>query len=249
MYSKLIALLGGANRIMIFTGAGISTASGIPDFRGPDGVWARRKPVSYQDFMTMESARIEYWDYKYEGWDVMSKARPNTVHQAIVKLEKAEKVINILTQNIDGLHLLAGTDPERLIELHGTNLLVKCQSCGQINDAKPFIDDFRIHRNCPCCPCGGFLKIATISFGQNLEARSLERARDATYKADLVVALGTTLSVTPAASFPLMAAQRGIPYIIVNRGPTEHDNKPCVSLRIEGEVTEIFPPAVDAVLS
>jgi len=249
MYSELITLLREANRILIFTGAGISTVSGIPDFRGPNGVWARRKPVYYQDFMTSESARIEFWDYKLEGWEAISKALPNNVHKAIVKLEKAGKVINILTQNIDGLHSLAGTDPNLLVELHGSTLRVECQSCEWSGDAKPVLDDFRIHRKSPRCSCGGFIKIATISFGQNLNARSSERALAATRKADLVVALGTTLSVYPAASFPLMAAQRGIPYIIINRGATEHDNEPCVSLRIEGEVTEIFPPAVDAVLS
>ena len=119
-----------AKRILIFTGAGISTGSGIPDFRGPQGVWTRRQPVYYQDFMTSEAARIEHWDYKLEAWESFRKARPNEVHHAIVKLEQAGKIEMVVTQNIDGLHTLAGTSAERLVELHGTNSLVECQSCG-----------------------------------------------------------------------------------------------------------------------
>src|ERR1700694_4160531 len=111
-----------SRRILIFTGAGISTRSGIPDFRGPQGVWTRRQPVYYQDFMTSEAARIEHWDYKLEAWPAFRAARPNQVHHAIVKLENVEKVVALLTQNIDGLHALAGSIPDRLVELHGTNL-------------------------------------------------------------------------------------------------------------------------------
>jgi NAD-dependent deacetylase len=233
---------------MIFTGAGISTASGIPDFRGPEGVWTRRKPVYYQDFMTSEAARIEHWDYKLEGWEAIARARPNKVHHAIVDLEKAGKVLVVLTQNIDGLHSLAGTNPKLLVELHGTNSLVECQSCHWRDDPKPHLEYFKNHRKCPRCSCGGFLKFATISFGQGLDSKSLERSGDAARKADLVVALGSTLSVYPASSFPLMAAERGIPYIIINRGATEHDSRSCVSLRLDGEVTELFPPAVEAAL-
>lgn len=235
--------------MLIFTGAGISTASGIPDFRGPQGIWSRRKPVYYQEFMTSEAARIEHWSYKLEGWTAIAEARPNVVHRAIVKLEKAEKVTMVVTQNIDGLHSLAGTSPDRLVELHGTNSLVECQSCHWRGDPGPHLDYFRARQTPPLCTCGGFLKIATISFGQSLDPRSLERAADAANKADLVVALGSTLSVYPASSFPLMAAQRGVPYVIINRGATEHDGKPCVSLRLDGEVGKIFPDAVDTVSS
>jgi NAD-dependent deacetylase len=235
--------------MLIFTGAGISTASGIPDFRGPQGIWSRRKPVYYQEFMTSEAARIEHWDYKLEGWTAIAEAQPNAVHHAIVKLEKAKKVVMVVTQNIDGLHSLAGTSPDRLVELHGTNSLVECQSCHWRGDPEPHLDYFRMKRRCPLCTCGGFLKIATISFGQNLDPKSLERASNAANQSDLVVALGSTLSVYPASAFPLMAAQRGVPYVIINRGATEHDDEPGVSLRLDGEVGEIFPLAVDAVLS
>jgi len=236
-------------RALIFTGAGISTNSGIPDFRGPQGVWTRRQPVYFQDFMTSEAARIEHWDYKLEGWDGFRAARPNAVHDAIVRLERAGKMLAVLTQNIDGLHALAGTSAERLVELHGTNLLVECQSCKWRGDPEPHFEFFRVNRKPPRCDCGGFLKPATISFGQSLDPQVLERAQEATARADLVVALGSTLSVYPAASFPLLAAQRGVPYIIINRGATDHDQEPSVSLRIEGDVTEIFPGAVEAALA
>ena len=234
---------------MIFTGAGISTGSGIPDFRGPNGVWTRRKPVYYQDFMTSETARMEHWDYKLEAWPAFRAARPNAVHKAIVELENAGKVEAILTQNIDGLHAFAGSKREYLIELHGTNLLVECQTCHWRGDPEPSFEFFRIHRKPPVCDCGGYLKPATISFGQNLDAVTLKRASEAARNADLVVALGSTLSVHPAASFPLLAAKRGIRYVIVNRGATDQDDQPCVSLRLEGEVTAIFPGAVAAALA
>ncbi len=237
-----------ARQIMVFTGAGISTSSGIPDFRGPQGVWTRRKPVYYQDFMASEEARIEHWTDKLEGWPAMSAAQPNMVHHAIVKLEEAEKIAAVVTQNIDGLHSVAGTRPELLVELHGTNLLVECQSCHRRSEPEPQLDYFQKHGRSPLCTCGGFLKMATISFGQGLDPSSLERASDAASKADLVVALGSTLSVYPAASFPLMAARRGVPYVIINRGVTEHDDEPLVSLRLDGDVGELFSGAVDRAL-
>ena len=248
MAMNLAAYLRASRRALIFTGAGISTGSGIPDFRGPQGVWTRRAPVYYHDFMTSEAARIEHWDYKLEGWEAFREAQPNEVHHAIVRLEKAGRVQLVMTQNIDGLHTRAGTDPDRLLELHGTNSLVECQTCQWRGDPQPHFDSFRATRQPPLCACGGFLKPATISFGQSLNPVELERARRGSAGADLVVALGSTLSVYPAAAFPLMIAQRGAPYVIINRGKTEHDAEACVSLRIEGEVSEVFPAAVDDAL-
>jgi NAD-dependent deacetylase len=236
-----------ASRIMIFTGAGVSTASGIPDFRGPGGVWTKRAPVYYDDFMSSESARIEHWDYKLEAWPAFKAARPNEVHQAIVALEEAGKILAVVTQNIDGLHSLAGT--RSLIELHGTNAMVECQTCLWRGDPEPHYEFFRVHRKPPLCHCGGFLKPATISFGQNLNPADLEQATEVARDCDLVVALGSTLSVYPAASFPLLAAQRGVPYIIINRGPTDHDHDPSVSLRLDGSLLEIFPLSVEAALA
>src|SRR5262245_49181119 len=246
---SLAEYLRASSAILIFTGAGISTGSGIPDFRGPNGVWKRRQPVYYQDFMSSEAARVEHWDYKLEGWEGFRSAQPNDVHRAIVRLEDAGKILLVATQNIDGLHALAGTSPARLVELHGTNSLVECQTCGWRDDPAPHFEFFRAHRQTPRCRCGGFLKPATISFGQSLVPEDLARAEAAANQTDLIVALGSTLSVYPAAAFPLMAARRGVPYIIINRGPTEHDSEPGVTLRLEGDVCEIFPPAVATALT
>src|SRR2546430_11634362 len=126
---KLAGYLRAGKDILVFTGAGISTGSGIPDFRGPQGVWTKRKPVYYHEFMASESARIEHWDYKLEGWETFRNARPNAIHDAIVRLEHAGKLLLVVTQNIDGLHSKAGTSQEHLVELHGTNSLVECQNC------------------------------------------------------------------------------------------------------------------------
>ena len=247
--NQLVELLWAAQRMLIFTGAGISTGSGIPDFRGPNGVWSRRQPVYYHDFMRSEAARIEHWDYKLEAWTAFRDALPNSIHAAIVQLEMAGKVIAVVTQNIDGLHLRAGTAAERLVELHGTNSLVECQTCGRRSEPGPHFEDFRRTRKPPMCDCGGFLKPATISFGQDLRPEDLRRAEAAAENADLVLALGSTLSVYPAAQIPLLAAAHGANYVIINRGTTEHDDRREVTLRLEGDVTEIFPPAVAAALA
>jgi NAD-dependent deacetylase len=211
-------------------------------------VWKKRQPVYYQDFMTSEAARVEHWDYKCEAWAAFRDAQPNATHNAIVQLERASKVLAVVTQNIDGLHSRAGTTAEILIELHGTNSLIECQSCGQRSDPQQHFDYFGRTRRPPLCDCGGFLKPATISFGQNLRSKDLERAHAAAENTDLVISLGSTLSVYPAANIPLLAAARGVPYVVINRGPTDHDEIPETSLRLEGDVSEIFPEAVIAAL-
>jgi NAD-dependent deacetylase len=237
-----------AHRIVLFTGAGISTNSGIPDFRGPQGVWKTRAPVYYHDFMRSEKARIQHWDYKLEGWPAFRNAQPNAVHQAAAELERRGKLLMVITQNIDGLHRRAGTTDARLIELHGTNSFVECQSCHELSDPEPHFQKFAETRKAPLCACGGYLKPATISFGQNLRPEDLRRAEEAALEADLVIALGSTLSVYPAAAVPLLAAETGTPYIIINRGETEHDDRSEVTLRLEGDVGEIFPQAVTRAL-
>jgi len=198
--------------------------------------------------MSSEEARVEHWDYKLESWPAFRDAQPNASHKSIVRLEAAGKLQAVVTQNIDGLHARAGTSPQRLIELHGTNRLVECQACGAVSAPEPAFDQFRKTRHPPLCECGGFLKPATISFGQNLRQRDLERAQEAAEQADAVLALGSTLSVYPAANIPLITASRGRPYIIINRGTTEHDELPQVTLRLEGDVSEILPPAVEEAL-
>jgi len=241
-------LLRSARRILVFTGAGISTASGIPDFRGPNGIWKRRRPVYFDEFLGSVEARIEYWDFKLEGWEILSRAQPNAVHHAIVSLERARKIAAVVTQNVDGLHRVAGTSPELLVEVHGTDRLVACLQCAATSDPIPHFERFRATRQPPHCACGGLLKPATISFGQSLNERDLERAAAAAASADLVLALGSTLSVYPAASIPLLAAARGIPYIIVNQGPTEHDGRPEVTIRVDGDVTSVVPAAIRSAL-
>ena len=241
---NLVSLLRAAGRILVFTGAGISTGSGIPDYRGPQGVWKRRKPVYYQEFMASEPARIEYWEFKLEGWAAFRDARPNATHLAVAELGRAGKIELVVTQNIDGLHLTAGTQRDRVVELHGTDREVECQGCHDRSDPAPHFETFARTRKPPTCAlCGGLLKPATISFGQQLREEDLERAVRGARTADLVVALGSTLSVTPAADIPLIAAGRGVPYVIINRGETAHDDHPAVTLRLDGDVAEIFPPA------
>ena len=238
----LVELLRGAGDILIFTGAGISTGSGIPDFRGPQGIWKTRQPVYYQDFMTSHEARVEAWDFKLESWESFRDAQPTPTHEAVVELE-GSGMLMVVTQNIDGLHQKAGTSRQKLIEIHGTNSEIECQSCRQRSDPQEHFQRFAATREPPLCHCGGYLKSATISFGQNLVEADLEAASAAADRADLVVALGSTLGVYPAASLPLMAAGRGVPYVIVNRGETEHDGRSEVTLRLEGDVDELFAAA------
>jgi NAD-dependent deacetylase len=244
MNAPLSDLIRGGERILVFTGAGLSTGSGIRDFRGPGGVWKTRRPVHFPDFLASERARIEYWEQKLEAWPSFRAARPNAAHDAIADLDRAAKVAMVVTQNIDGLHGQAGIPPARLVELHGTVAQVACLSCGERGDPDPHFESFARTRRPPACRCGGLLKPATISFGQDLRADDLRRAGVAAAGCDLVLALGSTLSVYPAAGVPLAAAERGVPYVIVNRGPTEHDGHERLTLRIEGDVVEVLPPAV-----
>lgn len=237
-------------RLLVFTGAGISTRSGIADFRGPQGVWKRRQPVYFNDFLASEEARLEHWDYKLESWPALRDARPGQVHLAVVDLQRAGRLAAVVTQNIDGLHQMAGLPEEGVIELHGTNRWIECLDCRRRSEPAPVFAKFEKTRVPPRCPeCQGLLKPATISFGQQLNSETLAAAERAVRDCDAVIALGSTLGVYPAAGFPLQAARRGVPYAIVNRGPTDHDRFPEVALRLEGDVEEIFPGAVQRVLA
>ena len=239
---RLVELLRAAKTVLIFTGAGISTGSGIPDFRGPQGIWKRRQPVYYDEFMRSEEKRREHWDYKREGYADFLAAEPNPAHLALVELERNGRLDTLVTQNIDGLHHRAGNSSERIIELHGTNRLVECQTCGELSDPAPAFAQFLASGRCPRCHCGGFLKTATVSFGQSMPQALLERAWDAADRADLALALGSTLSVEPAASVPYRAAQNGAPLVIINAGPTAYDS--AATLRLEGDLGDILPRAV-----
>ncbi len=235
---QLKEALAAAKRVLVFTGAGISTGSGIPDFRGPQGVWKRRQPVYFDEFLASEARRNEHWEYKLEGWDELRLAEPNPAHRALVKLEDDGRLLLLVTQNIDGLHHKAGNT--RVVELHGTNRLVECLSCGQRSDPAPAFEHFRAKRTCPLCPaCGGLLKTATISFGQAMPRELMERSLEAARQADLVLALGSSLQVEPAASVPREGHRNGATYAIINQGPTAHDS--LAHIRLEGDLCQLLP--------
>ncbi|MDA2979884.1 MAG: Sir2 family NAD-dependent protein deacetylase [Actinomycetota bacterium] len=246
--AELAGLISAAESVLILTGAGISTASGIPDFRGPDGVWTTQTPVPFDEFLRSEDRRRDYWTQKAKATEAFQNAKPNVVHLACVSLELAGKLELIVTQNVDGLHLDAGTTPGNLVEIHGTGREAGCLTCGERTPVQPHVDRFLSTNEPPRCHCCGFLKPATISFGQALDAVALDRASLGADRCDLVIALGSTLGVYPAAEIPLGPSQRGVPYAIVNMGRTDHDSWNHVTLRIEGDVSEVFPAAVSAAI-
>ncbi len=244
--NQVASLLSDARRVLIFTGAGISTGSGIPDFRGPQGLWKTWRPVYYDEFMTSREARIRHWDYKLEGWHQFRDAEPNPAHLALFELDGMGRLEVLVTQNIDGLHQLAGHSEDRVIELHGTNRKIECQTCGQLSDPSSIFEEFERTREPPLCRCEGFLKPATISFGQAMPHEKLREAFSAASRADLVLAIGSTLEVEPAASVPRSAKEQGAVYIIVNQGPTAQDQ--LADLRIEGDATTVLPAALRELL-
>jgi NAD-dependent deacetylase len=230
--------------VLVFTGAGISTGSGIPDFRGPKGIWKTEQPIYFDEFMSSEEARERYWAQKMRGFEAFSNARPNAAHDALVELERLDRLETLITQNIDGLHQDAGQSPARIVEIHGTNRWIECVSCGDRTRPDPWIRRFKETNKAPICACGGFLKTATISFGQAMNEADLGRAFEAAERADVVIAIGSTLEVHPAASIPLRALKSGARYAIVNLGPTAHDG--IAWLRIEGNAVEVLPAVVSA---
>jgi NAD-dependent deacetylase len=244
--AQFALLLSRAARVLVFTGAGISTASKIPDFRGPDGIWRTRTPVELPEFVLREEARIEYWSWKLEGHPVFRDAKPNAAHRALVVLERAGKLDALVTQNVDGLHRAAGTSAERLIELHGTNAEAVCMECRVREPVLRAMADFERTRVPPTCThCGGLMKPGVIMFGEALDPDTLRRATAAAGRADLVLALGSSLVVTPAANVPLVALRHKAPYVIVNRGATPHDN--LATLKLDADVNELLPAVVSQV--
>ncbi len=219
------------------TGAGVSTDSGIPDFRSPGGVWARSQPVYFDEYLLSEQARWEYWRQKAEAHADIAAARPNIVHRCLADWERRGWLHGVITQNIDGLHRLAGS--RRVLELHGTARRVACLQCEWSDDAGPWVDAFRETRRVPRCPrCGGLIKHATVSFGQALPADVLEEATEWARRADLFLALGSSLVVHPAAGLPSLAAAAGAQLVIINREPTPLDAE--ASIVIRGELSEVF---------
>ena len=240
--NQLTSLFEEAARVLVFTGAGISTGSGIPDFRGPQGLWKRWRPVYFDEFMSSHQARIRHWEFKLEGWSQFRDAEPNAAHRALAELDKLDRLDALVTQNIDGLHHLAGHPQDRIIELHGTNRKIECLSCGKHLDPDSVFDQFRSTREPPLCDCGGFLKPATISFGQAMPQDKLSNAFAVAQRCDLAIAIGSTLEVEPAASVPRTAKESGATYVIINQGVTAHER--LADLRIDGDATAILPAAV-----
>ena len=222
--AELRRLLDGARRAVVFTGAGISTESGIPDFRSPGGIWTRMKPIYFQDFVASEEARVEAWRRKFESDPVMRAAQPNRGHRAVAKLVADGKVSAVITQNIDGLHQASGVPDRNVIELHGNSTYATCLSCAQRYEIDAILAAFERSGEAPDCEaCGGYVKTATISFGQSMPVEAMRRAEAETLAADLFIVAGSSLVVYPAAGFPEIAKQNGAALVIVNRDPTGLD--------------------------
>jgi len=221
---ELRELLAASRRAVIFTGAGISTESGIPDFRSPGGVWTRYRPIYFDEYVASEEARREAWRRKIETDKTMIGAAPNRGHLAVASLVQRGKVSAVITQNIDGLHQQSGVPAERVIELHGNATYASCLSCGQRHELEPIVTAFRKDETLPVCEaCGGIVKTATVSFGQAMPVDAMLRAEEETRACDLFIAVGSSLVVYPAAGFPIQAKRGGASLVIVNREPTELD--------------------------
>lgn len=213
-----------AGRVVVFTGAGISTESGIPDFRSPGGVWQTATPILFQDFVASAEARREAWRRKFLSDEVVLAAKPNRGHQAVALLVRQGKVPAVITQNIDGLHQASGIPPDQVIELHGNGTYAHCLACGERYELAPLRAAFECEGEVPeCGACGGLIKTATISFGQAMSEAPMLRAREETLAADLFLVLGSSLVVHPAAGFPEMARRAGARLVIVNNEPTPLD--------------------------
>jgi len=239
------AWLGAAQRIVVLTGAGISTESGIPDFRGPQGVWTRNpgaeKMATLSHYVADPELRRRAWQSRMESpaWH----AEPNAGHRALVALERAGRLLALITQNVDGLHQAAGSSPERVVEIHGTLHEVVCLSCGERAAMQKALARVRAGEADPACrSCGGILKSATISFGQSLVARDLQRAEAAAESCDLLLAVGSTLSVFPIAGIVPIAKRAGARIVIVNAEPTEMDA--LADAVIRGPIGQILPALV-----
>lgn len=215
--------LADASSAVAFTGAGISTESGIPDFRSPGGVWANNRTVYFDEFMSSADDRFEYWRQKAESHADMHGANPNTAHAALARWESIGRLRGVITQNIDGLHQKAGN--QHVLELHGTACYVACLKCAWRDEADRWVRRFREEQQVPDCPdCGGFVKHATVSFGQSLSADVLYQSSQWSREADVYLAMGSSLVVEPAASLPVTAKQNGARLIIINRDPTPLDS-------------------------
>jgi NAD-dependent deacetylase len=239
----LAALIEGAANIVVFTGAGISTESGIPDFRSPGGMWERMAPIPFEDFMHCPEMRRETWRRRFELEDTFGKAKPNRGHAAVAELVKRGKASCVITQNIDNLHQESGVPAERIVELHGNTTYARCLDCGRRYEIAEMRRLFDANGDVPDCSCGGHVKAATISFGQSMPEEAMHHAGAAAKSCDLFLVAGSSLVVYPAAGFPLVAKRHGARLAILNREPTEQDD--YADLVIHAGIGEALSGAVE----
>lgn len=232
--ADLARLIADARRMVVFTGAGISTESGIPDFRSPGGVWSRMKPIYFQDFVSDPARRREAWERAFSGRAGWVGREPNAGHHAVARLVAQGKVSAVITQNVDNLHQDSGVPGDKVIELHGNASYAACLECGERHELAELKDRFLEAGEIPYCRrCGGLVKTATISFGQAMPDGPMARAEAATRECDAFLVLGSSLVVYPAAGFPVLAKRNGAALAIVNREPTELDGFADLVLRDE----------------
>jgi NAD-dependent deacetylase len=241
---RLRDLIQAANVIVPFTGAGISTECGIPDFRSPGGLWTRNAPISFDEFLADRAMRDEAWRRRFAMEEQFSTARPGRGHLALTSLYRAGKVPAVITQNIDNLHQASGFAVDDVVELHGNTTYALCLDCGKRYElawVKARFDE----DGAPDCPdCGGFIKTATISFGQAMPEREMRRAEELTRDSDLFLSIGSSLVVWPAAGFPMLAKRNGAHLAILNRDPTEFDE--LADLVIRFDIGDVLAPFVDS---
>jgi NAD-dependent deacetylase len=231
---QVAGLILNAKRIVIFVGAGLSTESGIPDFRSPGGVWDKYDPEDFyfQNFLSSEASREKYWQMATEMYEAMRDAKPNQAHLAVAELEKLGKLDCLITQNIDGLHFKAGNSPEKVLELHGTAMFVTCLSCNKRYERDAIQGRIAKGEKAPRCDeCAGLLKPATISFGQSMPERETREAYERSATCDLFIVIGSSLVVQPAANMPVVAHRNGAKLVIVNRDETACDDIADIMIR------------------
>ena len=237
--TQLKTLLDQCHRAVVFTGAGISTESGIPDFRSPGGIWSKHKPVDFSDFLASAEARRASWRLKFIFDEDMEKAEPNRGHRAISHLVADNVVSHVITQNVDGLHQQSGVPGEKMIELHGNTTYAHCLDCGQRYDLALIKENFQRNEALPVCDhCDGIVKTATISFGQAMPEDEMIKAQAASVDCDLFIAIGSSLVVYPAAGFPSVAKRNGAQLVIINRDPTDLDD--IADLVINDEIGRVL---------
>jgi NAD-dependent deacetylase len=236
-------MIADAGNVVAFTGAGISTESGIPDYRSPGGIWTKMRPIEFGDFLASAEARRVTWRRKFASHEVLQKATPNAGHRALARLVEQGKMTAVVTQNIDGLHQASGVPDDKVIELHGNATYAACLECRRRYELDWVREIFAVDERLPLCTaCGGIIKTATISFGQAMPEPEMERAQQATLAADLFIVLGSSLVVYPAAGFPMLAKRNGSRLVIVNREPTEQDD--MADLAIHAEIGATMSRAV-----